>query len=160
MSDLAMEREKRYSKGTWVLFCFVAFFAVVAILDSIFVYMAVSTQTGLVTENPYERGVAFNDVLAKAKAQPALQHKASYDGGVLRWQLLEEDGGALLHAVVRAKIFRPVQDGHDVDVSLVHVGEGVYEAELPLPLKGLWLAKLESSWDNKQFQTTYEFIAQ
>ena len=148
-----MEQVMKNPKDKWILWCFIAFFGVIALLDGVFVYIAVSTQTGVVIEQPYEKGLAFNKTLEKAKAQPVLAQKISYVDGVLRWEL------PMTNAVVKASFFRPVQDGYDFDITLNHVGNGVYQAEPVIPLPGRWTAKLSATWDNKQFQITHDFIA-
>ena len=148
-----MEEAAKNPKDKWIPWYFVLFFVVIAILDGSFVYMAVSTQTGVVTEQPYEKGLAYNDVLEKAKTQPKLENKASYSDGVLRWAL------PIKNASVTATIIRPVQDGYDFDVVLVPTDNGIYEARIKTPLKGLWTAKLKAKWDNQEFQTTHDFIA-
>lgn len=140
-------------KDKWIPRYFFMFFVVVALLDGIFVYMAVSTQTGIVTENPYKKGLAYNQTLEKARAQPILNHKVSYADGILRWVL------PLTKASVTASIRRPVQDGYDFDITLRHKGDGVYEAKPALPLPGAWTAELKATWDSKQFQTSHAFIA-
>ncbi|HRX96484.1 MAG TPA: FixH family protein, partial [Bacteroidales bacterium] len=76
-------------------------------------------------------------VLEEAKNQPKLNDTVSYDVPMLRWKLADEQGAPLLNATVTAKLIRPVQDGHDFDISLVHKGNGIYEAPLNLPYKGL-----------------------
>ncbi len=155
MNEVAKNKQDR-----WIPWCFVAFFAVVALVDSVFVYVAVSTHTGVVIEQPYEKGLAYNDVLAKAKAQPKLRDRLSYHDGVLRWQLSEMSGRPVSGAVVEARVIRPVQGGYDFDVALEHKGHGRYEAKVDLPFKGQWLAKLSGKWNNKQYQKTHKFMAE
>lgn len=148
------------SGGKWVLTCFVMFFAVIVCLDSIFVYIAISTQTGVVMDQPYERGLAYNETLDKAKTQPDINQRVTYENGVLRWQLMDKDDQPLTDVVVHAKIIRSVHDGYDFDITLSHIGDGIYEATPDLPMNGLWRAKLSGTWNNKQYQTTHEFMAQ
>ncbi|MCD8496718.1 MAG: FixH family protein [Alphaproteobacteria bacterium] len=145
-------------KDKWIPRYFVIFFAVVALLDGIFVYMAVSTQTGVVTDNAYEKGLKFNQVLETAKNQPVLQEKAEFKDGVLRWQLADENGVPIKDAFVSARIIRPVQDGLDFEARLMHKGDGIYEAPLPLPMRGLWKAQLKSTWNQQQYQTSLTLV--
>ena len=146
------------SSGKLILLYFVMFFGFIATMDGIFVYMAISTQTGVVTDQAYERGLAFNDIVEKAKSQPLLNQTANYESGVLRWKLADDDNNPLTSAIVSARIIRPVQDGYDHDITLEHQGNGIYEVHLNLPLQGRWRAKLISKWDDKQYQSTFEFI--
>ena len=149
-----MEQVIKKSDGRFILMCFVAFFALIVVVNSIFIYMALNTHSGVVTQQPYEKGLAYNETLAKAKTQPDLEHTVSYESGVLRWSL------PMGNAVVNANIVRPVQDGYDFEIPLKHMGGGIYEANPTLPLKGAWTAKLKAIWDDKQFQTSHDFIAE
>ena len=90
-----MEQATKDPRDKWIPMYFVAFFAVIALLDGIFVYTAISTQTGVVTEQPYEKGLAYNEVLEKAKTQPELEHKVSYQNGALRWALPMDNAAVL-----------------------------------------------------------------
>lgn len=56
MSEISEEKKRK--SGRWVLLWFLGFFGVIILLDSIFVYLAVNTRTGLVTEHAYEKGLA------------------------------------------------------------------------------------------------------
>lgn len=140
-------------KDKWIPRYFVMFFAVIVVLDSLFVYMAVSTQTGLVTEHPYEKGLAYNEILEKAHAQPVIENTVTYEDGVLRWELPIDE------ATVTAALIRPVKEGYDFEIDLENKGNGLYEARPELPLHGRWTAKLIAKWDNDEFQTSHSFIA-
>lgn len=150
---MIVEQAIKDPKDKWIPRYFVMFFAVIVILDSIFVYIAVTTQTGVVIENPYEKGIAYNEILEKAKSQPDLANEVSYIDGVLYWKL------PITTAFVTASIFRPVQDGYDFDIKLTYIGDGVYKSKIKTPLPGLWVAKMKATWNNNHFQTTHEFIA-
>lgn len=147
------DRAKKDPRDKWIPYYFVAFFAVIALLDGFFVYKAISTQTGVVTENSYEKGLDYNHVIEAAKAQPDMKNTITYEDGTLTWQLPIED------ATASAFIVRPIQDGHDFEITLQHFGNGVYKASPDLPMKGLWTARLSAKWDqNKQFRATHDFI--
>ena len=69
MDNVANNTEHAQSKktGRIVLFALIGFFIIFATVDAFFVYKALSTNTGLVAENPYERGLRFNEVIAEAQ---------------------------------------------------------------------------------------------
>jgi nitrogen fixation protein FixH len=157
--EVSAEALSKNPKDKWIPWCFVIFFAVIAVLDGIFVYMAVSTQTGVVTEQAYEKGLAYNELLEQAKQRPEINQKASYKDGVLSWSLANKDESPISNAVVTAHIKRPVQDGYDFDITLSHKGNGLYEADITLPMKGLWQAGLNSEWDNQKYQTSLKFVS-
>ncbi len=149
-----MEQAVKDPRDKWIPRYFVIFFVVIALLDGFFVYMAVSTQTGVVVKQPYQKGLAFNDTLEKARTQPDLKHSVSYSDGVLRWALPMEEASVVAH------IIRPVQDGHDFNIKLTHTGGGVYEAKPEMPLPGVWTAKLKATWNNNTFQTSHDLMVQ
>ncbi len=62
-----MEQEKSKQFGFRILFSFLAFFIVFSSVDAFFVYKALSTHTGVVSENAYEIGLNYNKIIAEAK---------------------------------------------------------------------------------------------
>ena len=50
---------------------FVMAFAVVFVVNGIFIYMAMQTHNGIVTENPYEKGLAYEQIVQEVKQQRA-----------------------------------------------------------------------------------------
>lgn len=149
---------KQDTGGQRVFVYFAMFFGLIIVTNSIFVYFALNTHSGVVTEKPYEKGLAFNDVLAMAEAQPNATQSVVYEDGVLRSILRDETGVAVAGASVTVSMVRPVKDGYDHNISLIDQGHGVYEATLNLPLKGLWLAKVNSQWNNKRYQMSAEIM--
>lgn len=151
MSTEAKEKT-RSPKDKYILFCFLAFFSVIFTVDGFFIYKALNTYTGTITDHAYEKGVEYNQVLEEAKNQPDLNDKASFKNNILRWDL------GVQNAEVSAYIIRPIQEGHDFKVELENNGDGVYQIALDLPFKGLWEAKLQSQWNNQTYKTTHKFI--
>jgi nitrogen fixation protein FixH len=146
------------NKGTWVLLSFVAFFALIVAVNTVFISTALNTHSGVVTEKPYEKGLAFDQTLELARAQPDIQQKAEFHDGVLQWSLRDSNGQPIT-AEVNATLVRTVKDGYDFQVKLEHKGDGVYETPLDLPLKGRWEARLKAQWKTLQYQTRYPFVA-
>ncbi len=146
----------------WIPWLFVLFFGVIALVDGAFVTIAVRTHTGLVTEQAYEKGLAFNKTLAEAKAQAQtdVTQNAYFNNGILSWRLSTKDGRFIDNALVSAKMYRPAHDGADFEIILNHKGRGLYEARPQFPLKGQWTAKLEAKWENLQYKTTLDLIAE
>ncbi len=153
-----MGKKDKSLDGRFVAWCFILFFALIVTVNGIFAYKAITTQPGVITQNAYEKGLAYNDMLEKAKSQPKITQQVSYNDGILRWKLIDEQGNFITNAVVKARIIRIIKDGNDFDIELKHKGGGVYEVKFSLPYKGVWEAKLSSKWDNdKQYQTSYRF---
>lgn len=69
MSSLAKDR--------FIPWYFVMAFAVVFAVNGFFVYKAVTTSHGVVTENAYEKGLQFNDVVKQVRERRAEEHNAT-----------------------------------------------------------------------------------
>ncbi|HAJ89992.1 MAG TPA: hypothetical protein DCM27_03100 [Rhodospirillaceae bacterium] len=61
--------------GKRVLLALVSFFVVFASVDAFFVYKAISTLPGVVSENAYEIGLNYNKIIAEAKKRKLEQHE-------------------------------------------------------------------------------------
>lgn len=163
MNDPAATMKK---KDKWIPWLFVLFFAVIALVDGTFITIAMRTQTGLVTDQAYEKGLAYNKVLNAAAAQKKtnLVQKAAFENGILSWRLSTKEGRAIDVATISAKILRPAQDGSDFEVFLESKGNGTYEVRPQFPLRGLWTARLEAQWQEPNsksmtYKTTLDIIA-
>lgn len=154
----SMTQSIKPGAGKRVLFCFLAFFATIIAVDTAFVYTAIHTNTGEVMEQSYEKGLAYNQTLEEAQAQPDLKESAHYANGVFTWSLSHADGTPLRHAKVTATFIRPVMQGHDFTVDLVETTAGTYESKQTFPLQGLWTAKLSAQWNGTQYKTTQDFM--
>lgn len=148
----------RSKSGLIILACFLGFFGTVGAVDAYFVYTAIHTNTGVVTEQAYEKGLAYNTVLDKARNQPALYDKAIYQKDIFTWQARDLSGQPAQGANVKVRFVRPVQDGHDFEVLLEDKGNGIYSTASAFPMKGLWQAQISAQWNNTQYQTTRQFI--
>lgn len=141
--------------GKIVLFSFIGFFATIFLVNVVFIYTAIHSNTGVVTEESYEKGLAYDDVLKRAETQPKLMETMSYKAGTLSWTIQNAHGKPIEDAIVHAKLIRPVQDGFDFDVPLQHISGGRYAAAVKFPLEGMWTAKLDAKWDKQQYQTSH-----
>lgn len=145
--------------GRQVFALFILFFGVIIIANTIFIYLAVHSHTGVITKNPYEKGLKFNETLEKAKAQPEMFDKVSYDKGILKWTLFDQNHMPVENAVINVTLIRPIQDGYDFETKMDYVSNGIYTQKLELPLSGQWEAHLRAQWDSMQYQTMHKFQA-
>ena len=145
------EQIESAKSGKVFLLCLVGFFLTFASVDAYFVYRAVNTHAGVVTENAYEKGLAYNETLEKAREQAALniESSAAYEDGQLKLYLPN-----VYDAEVSAIFMRPTHKGHDLTQELIYNDNGYYEATVNVPLKGLWRAQIEAKWQNKETQQT------
>lgn len=140
-----MPQDGRRTGGRAIPWLFAGFFGVVIAANAVMVYLAVSSFTGLQTEDHYLRGLAYNRVLEADRAQRALGWQVAVDfrpTGARRGRIVAEArdaaGTPLADAVVVAHLVRPAASGHDMDVILTAGPEGTHAAEVELPLPGLW----------------------
>lgn len=61
------QAEESRKFGRVVLFSVLAFFMTFICVNAFFAYKAVTTYTGVVVENAYEKGLHFNKIIAEAK---------------------------------------------------------------------------------------------
>lgn len=158
--------EDKKDNGLWVLWSLLIFFATFASVDAYFVYTAVTTHTGVIDDNSYEDGLAYDQFLEKAHQQKSLgvtlDHR--YENNSLIVNLMDKNGQPIDGARISALLIRPVQEGYDFKVSLQHMGRGLYEVPLNLPLKGQWMANLDATWIEKAtaeprtYQTAMTFM--
>ena len=74
MESKAAEEEARKDKraNRLIPWMFVLAFLVVGAVDGVFVYLALSSHSGVVTEGAYEKGLASKQTLAKAEKMRCL----------------------------------------------------------------------------------------
>lgn len=140
---------------------FVMFFAVIFVLDGIFVWIAIDTHTGVINENAYETGLAYNDVLARAERDESLGWNAdiSVEGGnTLNVALTDADKAGLAGAAVVAKLVRPTQGGHDFTVALFEGGTGVYTGRADFPMAGQWDVHLRAVRGEDAYHTVKRVV--
>lgn len=144
-------------KGTWVLLSFIAFFMVIIAVNGVFIYRALDSNSGVVTDNPYRKGLAYNQFLDDARRQPNIDDQFLFDGGVVQWTLYQPDGMPL-EAEVTARFVRPVKEGLDFETALTPTAPGVYNVTPAWPVKGQWRVHMKARWNKKQYQTQHVLI--
>lgn len=161
-------------RGRWYPWLFVAGFMVVIAVNGVMVTLAIDSFAGLETDHPYERGLAYNETLAAARAQDALGWQVQFAiapnaaaGGESRpvtidSRFLDRDGAPLTGLVVRAILKRPTAAGHDREVQLLDQGAGRYGATAELPLAGQWdlrvVAVAPEDGQNRSWQSTRRIL--
>ena len=115
-------------------------FGVVFAVNGVFIWLALSTWSGLVTDHPYEKGLAYNQTLQEAKAEAALGWHSEFDFKNHRLLVRFHDhaGMALDRLRVEARFVRPASDGADQVLPLEATGNGGYAGSVTLPLPGQW----------------------
>ena len=133
---------------------FVAFFVFLAIAECIFIYIATSTHTGLVTKNPYTKGINYNETVEAFE----LQQKLDWYGDIifrdtdLKFTLMDSHNSPIENAKVTAYFFYPPQDRKDFSVTLDELDRGNYAKIITFPAKGRWLVRINAIYKNENFQ--------
>lgn len=149
----------------WIPWYFVAFFVV---LTSILVPMcviAVRTNTGLVTDGAYEKGLAYNKAIQAFDEQKKLNWQGDVlisptaDGAVrVDFSLKDSAGHPLDGADAHFWLVRPTQAGHDQTFVMRAVGNGHYQVEVTTPVHGLWEARAAANLNGHNFQTAKRIV--
>lgn len=130
------------NRGRWIPWVFVGGMGLVVLVNLVLVYFALTTFTGVTTGQSYDRGRAYNQVLAEAARQDALgwQARVALDGPALTVAVTDREGlpvGGRLEGVLQ----RPLE-GTDVALDFAVAGPGRFLAPVALPARGQWEARL------------------
>lgn len=133
----------------------VLFFVVFIGVDAVMATLAIRTQTGVVTEESYEKGLAYDRTLkAQATQQSWNWHDeiAVTDGNTVTFTLRDHNSTPVDNAQVKAQIIRPVSAGHDFEITLAPQGNGSYSAPADFPLKGEWHIRIWAQCTDRLYQ--------
>lgn len=148
------------SYGRQVFWSFVAFFGVISTVLALMVTIAIRTQTGLVTDHPYEKGLAYNQVVRAEQEQEALGWKAEIgqEGEKVSVRLQDKSGHPLVPEKVVASFYRPTKDGMDFTASMEAAGPGHYVLSPAFPAKGLWEVRVYVTDHDHHFQHSKRIV--
>jgi nitrogen fixation protein FixH len=146
----------------WIPWALAAMFLPVAAVNGLLVKLALSSNTGLVSDNAFDTGQSYNQIIAAGQKQQALGWKAVTQLQPLpaadsphRARLivsLRDATGAPLHGLkVSGRLYSPVDPQPDQAVSLTESGDGQYRQDLSLPRGGQWDAQLMAWGEAKGF---------
>lgn len=151
--------------GWYIPWLFVAFFAVVVSVNGVMLYFALSTWTGLETEDHFRKGIAYNRDLAGARAQAergwqvdSLFTPSGSRAGQIDLIFRDRDGQPLDGLRAEVTFVRPTSSGKDFATRLAPLGEGRYTAQITLPLPGQWDAQVFAVHPSGDYQKTYRIL--
>ncbi len=129
-------------RGRWIPWIFVGGMALVVAVNLVLVVAALTTFTGVTTGQSYDRGRAYNAVLAEAARQDALGWTArvALEAGVLDVSVTDREG-VPVRGSLEGVLLRPL-DGREVQIDFVAAGPGRFRAAPALPARGQWEARL------------------
>lgn len=162
MSTLVMnEKPPRQITGRMVLFGFIAFFGVIAAVNAVFMYYALSTWPGLTTEDAYKKGIAYNSTLEEAAHQKQLgwQSAVIFDQtGNLAVSMTDKTGAPLSNAKVDVTLSRPLGSEVALNVTLEETALGQYAGQVETPAHGRWKADVTAHRDNAVYRMRHEVM--
>lgn len=142
------DRQEARSRRT-ALTTLAVFAAIVILMNTFMITMAVRTFSGLAVDNAPARGLHYNRTLAEAEDQAErgwqseirFLSKASMEGTV-SVRLVDAAGQPLDGGQVAVALVRPTRAGSDVRAELAGTGDGTYRTDIALPAAGVWDAYL------------------
>jgi nitrogen fixation protein FixH len=130
--------------GRTVLFCVVAFFGVVSLVNAVMIRVAVSTFGGVETESSYKAGLAFAREIAASEAQNKRSWQvtatvgALVDGDVsIELTALDAGGRPLIAYDAEARLSHPTDRRLDRSIELKPTGPGRFKGRAAA-LPGQW----------------------
>lgn len=146
MAGKAMARKERGLTGWHVLAMLLGFFAIVFGVNGYFLASAIRTYTGVVSVEPYVKGLHYNDRIAAGERQARLGWRETLavggDGDVVL--TLADDGGRPVRSVkLTATIGRPATNRLDRPITLVETDPGRYVAQVGALDSGTWLVSVQ-----------------
>jgi nitrogen fixation protein FixH len=136
-----------------VLGVFLAFFAAVFVMNGALIYVAVRTNAGLVANEPYRKGLHYNERIAAEARQTQLGWTDKLDvtrEGNVALMLKDSAGHPVTGLKVETVLGRPATNREDVRISLREVTPGRYVARMAPLGAGSWLVALEARADAEE----------
>lgn len=155
MSPTALPAAGRRERlqGHHVLGVFLAFFAAIFVMNGALIYWAVTTNSGLVANEPYRTGLHYNERIAADERQARLGWTDKLDvtpEGGIALVLTDSAGRPVWGLKVEAVLGRPATSREDIRVSLREVAPGRYEVQTVALPPGSWLIALEARADAEE----------
>ena len=145
-------------KGWHVLAALIAFFGTVFAVNGYFAFSAISTYTGVVSAEPYRKGLAYNERIAASERQGALgwQEDVIVDRtGRVTVLIRDGDGNPVPYLRLAGTIGRPSTVRFDRRLALAERAPGRYEAEAGGLDAGAWLVGVEARRTAADPEPTY-----
>ena len=148
--------------GSWIPWIFVVGMLVVVAVNATLVYFAMHSWGGLVSDHAFERGIAYNRLIAEAAAEEALgwkadvayQARAGGKDAALVVTLRSADGKPMNRAAITLEAQRPVEAQAPLAMALRYVGEGRYAAAADELRLGQWDIRMSVANDGHEAHFT------
>lgn len=139
---------ERVITGRHVLAGLIAFFGVILLVNGIFLYNALSTYTGVVSEEPYRKGLSYNERIQAEKQQKTLGWSSQLalvgQGDGVKLDLADKNGNPVSGLAITGRIGRPATAAMDIALVLSENEPGRYEARFDPLAEGTWQIDVEA----------------
>jgi nitrogen fixation protein FixH len=133
--------------GRHVLAGLLTFFACVFAVNGYFIVRAVSTHTGVVSQEPYRKGLAYNDRIAADVRQTAFGWRETMtltSEGRIVLNLADREDKPVPGLRINAHVGRPSTVRHDRTVALSETADGQHTADIGSLDGGNWVVTIEA----------------
>ncbi|MBC6404878.1 MAG: FixH family protein [Rhodospirillales bacterium] len=126
--------------GRHLRYWLLGFFGTMFAANAIFIWLALDTFTGVVSDTAYQDGLAYNQRLEAAAAQQALRWRGrvTQNDRTVVLELQDAKGAEVRALALKAHFLRPTDEEADQVRPMVETLPGRYEAPLDLPYSGNW----------------------
>ncbi|MFC3674834.1 FixH family protein [Ferrovibrio xuzhouensis] len=154
-------------RGRWIPWLFVAGFGVIIAVNATLIVFAARTFSGLVVENPYQKGLEYNAEKAQIDRQgrlgwqylvvaaPQTAHAGAMDIE-LHWT--DAARAPLDNLVISGHLERPVENLPPLQVAFTAVGGGRYRSTVVLPERGAWDLYVTAARGSDSFEAAERLI--
>lgn len=135
--------------GRHVLLGLIAFFGIVFAVNGVFLYQALSTHTGVVSNEPYRKGLEYNRTIEADERQTELGWTADLSvpvkAGDVRLALVDSKGGPVAGLGLTGRVGRPSTDREDQKLAFSESSAGTYVAPLLALGEGTWIVEVQAT---------------
>jgi nitrogen fixation protein FixH len=157
-TTLPTAQRRQGLQGRHVASIFFAFFAAVFAMNGAMIYSAISTYSGIVSNEPYRKGLHYNERISAGERQARLGWTdtvaVSHDGHIVV-TLADGNGSPVIGTSISARLGRPSSNRHDIQFDLVESAPGRYEAQAGRIDDGNWIIALEIRRDANSADPDY-----
>jgi len=146
-TTLPIDRRERGIDGRTVLMTFLGFFGVVFAVNGLMLYYALATHSGVVAQEPYRKGLAYNDRIAADERQSKLGWTIALDAsmaGQVVVSFTDTDARPVTGLVVAGRIGRPASSAGERGLAFVEIEPGRYIADTGPLDAGTWQADVDA----------------
>ncbi len=135
--------------GRHMLIALLTFFGIVIAANVVMINIALSTHTGVVANEPYRKGLKYNERIEAAERQDALgwsdDIRLEDGGGRLVVVLADSSKGPVRGLKISALLGRPATIAEDETLALEEKEPGRYEAKTVVTEPGNYIATIEAT---------------